>query len=88
MIQFCIARYFFILFVCYRYSPKKHMGKVLIVQNKDYAGLTREVKAEDENLVKMKETLNKMGFTDACIEVHENQTKSQMIQLLQNSKYI
>nr|XP_011419036.2 caspase-7 isoform X1 [Crassostrea gigas] len=67
-----------------RYSPKKHMGKVLIVQNKDYAGLTREVKAEDENLVKMKETLNKMGFTDACIEVHENQTKSQMIQLLQN----
>lgn len=64
------------------------MGKVLIVQNKDYAGLTREVKAEDENLVKMKETLNKMGFTDECIEVHENQTKSQMIQLLQNSKYI
>lgn len=48
------------------------MGKVFIVQNKDYVGLICEVKVEDENLVKMKEILNKMGFIDVCIEVYEN----------------
>lgn len=66
------------------------MGRVLIVQNQKYVGIrhTRGGEVEEENVKKMKTTLGKMGFTDACIEFHENQSKSEMIRLLEDGKYI
>lgn len=66
------------------------MGRVLIVQNQEYVGIrhTRGGEVEEENVKKMKTTLGKMGFTDACIEVHKNKTKAEMIRLLEDGKYI
>lgn len=66
------------------------MGRVLIVQNRKYVGIrrTRGGEDEDENVKKMKTTLREMGFTDACIKVHENQSKSEMIRLLEDGKYM
>lgn len=66
------------------------MGRVLIVQNQEYVGIrhTRGGKAEDINVKKMRTTLGKMGFTDACIEEHKNKTKAEMIRLLEDGKYI
>lgn len=73
------------------------MGKVLIVQNQEYVGSRRhkyvdmkeekEVE-EDVKVNEMKETFKKMGFTDKCIEEHKNKTKSEIIQLLKDGKYI
>ena len=39
------------------------MGKVLIDQKKNYVGLTRKVKAKNENLDKMRATLNVVIFS-------------------------
>lgn len=66
------------------------MGRVLIVQNRKYVGIrrTRGGEDEDKNLKKMRTTLREMGFTNACIEVHENQSKSEMIRLLEDGKYM
>lgn len=66
------------------------MGRVLIVQNQEYVGIrhTRGGEAEDKNVKKMRTTLGKMGFTDACIEEHKNKTKAEMIRLLEDGKYI
>lgn len=66
------------------------MGRVLIVQNQKYVGIrhTRGDKEEDNKVEEMKTTLGKMGFTDACIEVHKNKTKAEMIRLLEDGKYI
>lgn len=66
------------------------MGRVLIVQNQKYVGIryTRGDKEEDNKVEEMKTTLGKMGFTDACIEVHENKTKAEMIRLLEDGKYM
>lgn len=66
------------------------MGRVLIVQNQKYVGIrhTRGGEVEEKNVKKMKTTLGKMGFTDACIEVHKNKTKAEMIRLLEDGKYI
>lgn len=66
------------------------MGRVLIVLNQKYVGIrhTRGGEVEEENVKKMKTTLGKMGFTDACIEVHKNKTKAEMIRLLEDGKYI
>lgn len=73
------------------------MGKVLIVQNQEYVDCRRhkyvdmkeekEVE-EDVKVNEMKETFKKMGFTDKCIEEHKNKTKSEIIQLLKDGKYI
>ncbi|XP_052720394.1 caspase-7-like isoform X2 [Crassostrea angulata] len=70
----------------HRYSTQKCMGRVLIVQNQEYVGIrhTRGGKAEDINVTKMRTTLGKMGFTDACIEEHKNKTKAEMIRLLED----
>lgn len=64
------------------------MGRVLIVQNRKYVGIrhTRGDKKEDNKVEEMKTTLGKMGF--ACIEVHKNKTKAEMIRLLEDGKYI
>ncbi|XP_034302623.2 caspase-7-like isoform X2 [Crassostrea angulata] len=69
-----------------RYSTQKCMGRVLIVQNQKYVGIrhTRGDKEEDNKVEEMKTTLGKMGFTDACIEVHKNKTKAEMIRLLED----
>ncbi|XP_065931450.1 caspase-7-like isoform X2 [Magallana gigas] len=72
----------------HRYSTHKCMGRVLIVQNQEYVGIKfpkiRGGTDENDNVTDMKTTLGKMGFTDACIEVHKNKTKAEMIRLLED----
>lgn len=68
-----------------RYSATKYMGRVLIVKNQKFPNgkLDRGGKVEDEKVEEMRATLMKMGFTGTSIEVVENKTKSEIIQLLQ-----
>lgn len=65
------------------------MGRVLIVKNQKFSNdkFDRGGKVEDEKVEEMRATLMKMGFTGTSIEVVENKTKSEIIQLLQKSKY-